>query len=178
MKKTFTSIIAIILCAIITVTGISSETAYAADNTVACKIGFNGKTVKLSDDIEEGIEKASLKTLTKKWGKPNTKYGNESCMTYVWSNGRTQINYTDYADTKIRDNFSIDISDENGSVCGIKVGMKKSKAVKILKKLGAEKTEFHDGMIANLASDSITIECSFEKGKVSSISCIAYVGKE
>lgn len=71
-------------------------------------------------------------------------------------------------------NIHINTTDKNSTLCGMKVGMKKSKAKKIMKKLGAEAYEL--GMSVTLLAGT-TISCSFKNGKVSSLYCIAYVGE-
>ena len=172
MKKTFTSMIAVILCAIITITGISSETAYAAGSNML-KLTFNKKSVTLTvNEEKEGVESVKLSTLKNKWGKPESS-GDENLTTYTWEKGKTSISYTDYYETPQFSNFSVSIYDKNGSLCGIKVGMKKSKALKILKKLGTTKT-LENGASVELASRRIGIGCTFKKGKVTHISCLAY----
>ena len=171
MKKTFTSILAMILCAIIAITGISSETAYAADSNTL-KLTFNKKSITLSIDNEKGVESVKLSTLKNKWGKPESS-GDNYLTTYTWKKGKTSINYTDYYETPQFSNFSVSIYDKNGSLCGIKVGMKKSKAVKIMKKIGAKEIN-DDSISVELASRRIGISCGFEKGKVTQILCTAY----
>lgn len=50
MKKKMTTLIAMLLCAILTIAGICTDTAYAADNTVPLTIKFKGKTITFSDN--------------------------------------------------------------------------------------------------------------------------------
>ncbi len=77
MKKTFTCMIAIMLCAILTITGICTDTAYAAEKT-KLKLTFKKKSVTLTvndektgdESLMNGIESVEINTLKKKWGKP------------------------------------------------------------------------------------------------------------
>lgn len=174
MKKTITSILAIMLCAIIAITGISTETAYAANSTTALKVTFKNKSVTLTDDIEEGIEKVNVKTLTKKWGKPKTEKS-EGSTTYTWKKGKSSIRY--FNDKTIYSNIWISINDKNVTLMGLKVGMKRDKAAKILKSLGAE-DKYEETMTAASTDSRTMITCMFENGKVSCIDCTAYIGKE
>jgi len=171
MKKTFKTIIIMILCTIITVTGISAETAYAADNTLI-KVTFNKKSVKLKIDGEKGIKRVKLNTLKDKWGTPEV-YKDEYMERYSWKKGKTEIYYADDLTDPERSLISINADDKNAAICGIKVGMKKAKAVKIMKKLGAENPE-SNYIGAEFASRRVIIFCDFKKGKVSRISCTAY----
>lgn len=47
MKKKLTTILAMLLCAIITITGVCTETAYAAEDTTV-KVTFKKKSVTYS----------------------------------------------------------------------------------------------------------------------------------
>lgn len=68
-NRKLTTIIAMILCAIITVTSFGTDTAYAASKT-PLKVTFNKKTVTLAKDASTMTTSVTVKTLTKKWGKP------------------------------------------------------------------------------------------------------------
>ena len=63
MKKKLTTILAMLLCAIITITGVCTETAYAAEDTTI-KLTFKKKSVTYSVK-ENGIERVNLKSLKK-----------------------------------------------------------------------------------------------------------------
>ena len=172
MKKKMTAIIAMLLCAILTITGICTDTAYAADNTVPLTIKFKGKTITFSDDATEAVEEIQLKTLKKKWGKPKVEK-DDNFASYTWEKGKTVVyysndNYFGPTNTYVR----IETTDKNATVCGMKVGMKKSKAKKIMKKLGADinKSDAH----VYLPEDT-HISCEFKNGKVSSLYCSIYI---
>lgn len=171
MKRKVTTILAMLLCAILTVTSICTDTAYAADNTVPLKIGFKGKTITFSDDATERIKEVNLKTMKKKWGKPKVEK-HDDYTTYTWKKGKTTIYYME--DSFQFTNIHMDTTDKNATLCGMKVGMKQNKAKKIMKKLGAE--SYKSGMSATLPSGTM-ISCSFKNGKVSSLYCTAYVGE-
>lgn len=178
MKRKVTTILAIILCAIITVTGIYADTAYAADKT-PLKVTFKGKTVTLTEDVDVKPAAPNVKTLKNKWGKPKKEIQHdnsedetmETSIRYTWTKGKTTIMYhiQKYREpmwTSARTYIRIDSSDKNLKVNGIKIGMKKSKAEKILKNL---QTIDENGSPWFLDSD-IRVTCSYDnKGKVNFI---------
>lgn len=174
MKKKMTTLIAMLLCAILTITGICTDTAYAADNTVPLTIKFKGKTITFSDDATEAVEEIQLKTLKKKWGKPKVEKDDNS-TSYTWKKGKTVVYYSNdnyFGSTSTQ--LTINIYDKNATVCGMKVGMKKKKAEKILKKLGAELYE--SGAHVSLPKDT-QISCDFKNGKVSRLYCSIYINE-
>lgn len=178
MKRKVTTILAIILCAIITVTGIYADTAYAADKT-PLKVTFKGKTVTLTEDVDVKPAAPKVKTLKNKWGNPKKEVYRDNidgktievARSYTWTKGETTIAYNiqKYREpmwTSARTYIRIDSSDKNLKVNGIKIGMKKSKAEKILKNL---QTIDENGSPWFLDSD-IRVTCSYDnKGKVNFI---------
>ena len=174
MKKTFKSILAMILCAMIAITGIGTETAYAANSKTPIKVTFNKKTVTLSKDINDSVKPLNLKTLNKKWGKPK-KTEQETRTEYTWKKGKTTINYYVSKTPKAertgceRTYIRIDSYDANGGAFGIKVGMKRSKAEKILKNLDLEIRDTDAG--GYLSSDMGIFSCTFKNGKVTGVTC-------
>lgn len=180
MKRKVTAILAMFLCAILTVTGICTDTAYAAENT-QIKVTYKKKSVTFTVDADRnGVKEVKLKTLKNKWGKPATTK-NEYTETYVWEKGKSRIGYTIDLHQPQFSNFSISTQDKNLSVCGIKVGMKKSKVKKILKTLGDVNEQKASGGLANCLSvelvdqQRVYINCGFENGKVSDISCSLFL---
>mgnify|MGYP001142773486 CR=1 FL=1 len=92
MKKKLTTLIAMFLCAIMTLTAISPSTAYAASKTPV-KATFKGKTVTLAKDINKKST-VKVKTLSKKWGEPKKDVYEDSDFpgeTYTWEKGNTWI---------------------------------------------------------------------------------------
>lgn len=176
MKKAFTSILAIILCAMIAVTGISVETAYAANKAVPFKVTFNKKSVTLSKDTEKGIEKVNVKTLTKKWGEPDQHI--DGYTVYVWKKGKSEIIYGEENPDMpfLKPYIEFHIDDKNCSLLGMKVGMKKNKAAKILKKINGE-LNITDNSLGITISSHTRISCGIKKGKITSIFCTAYLVK-
>lgn len=174
MKKTLATIITMILCAVIAITGISAETAYAAGNT-SLKVTFNKKSVKLSINEEnKGIEKPDINALTNAWGNPSVSE-NEWTSDYIWKKGKTEIIYTDIPSEPMYSNISMDIKDKNAEICGLKVGMKKAKAVKILKKFGKEINIDNNVItIQIIEKGRIQINCTLKKGKISQITGFIY----
>ena len=51
MKKKMTTIITMLLCAILTITSICTSTAYAVKKEVPVKVTFNKKTVTVTNKI-------------------------------------------------------------------------------------------------------------------------------
>lgn len=144
--RKLTTIIAMILCAIITVTSFGTDTAYAASKT-PLKVTFNKKTVTLAKDASTMTTSVTVKTLTKKWGKPKKEVyegsplydGLDGYTTYIWNKGKTTITYVSPVDETfcgLRKHIDIHSSDKNIKIFGIKVGMERKKAEKIEKKLG------------------------------------------
>lgn len=148
-NKTGKSLIALLLCAAIAVSGLCTQTAYAAGKKMPLSVGFKGKTINLIKDINgEERNQTTIASLKKKWGKPKVKKSdNGYYVTYTWKKGKTKIevgdvqveagkkNYSGYAGS-----ISISIEDKNGSLWGVKVGMSKADAMKKIKKaLGTKK---------------------------------------
>ena len=167
-NRKLTTIIAMILCAIITVTSFGTDTAYAASKT-PLKVTFNKKTVTLAKDASTRTTSVTIKTLTKKWGKPKKEIeegdplcgGRDGYTAYVWEKGKTRIKYiipVDETFGSLRKRIEIYSFDKNFKLLDIKVGMKQKKAEKIEKKLG------------NSAP-----YCEYKNGKVSYISCTVNV---
>lgn len=174
MKKKLTTILAMLLCAIITITGVYTETAYAAEDTTI-KLTFKKKSVTYSVK-ENGIERVNLKSLKKKWGKPSDTYEYYGIYGYTWSKGKTNFTYEDNTTTPERSLFVINIGDKNGSISGIKVGMKKSKVKKILKKISnkVESSDEYGTINASIVDERVSISCQIKNGKVTHIYCEAY----
>lgn len=184
MKKKLTAILAMILCAVITVAAIGTNTAYAASKT-PLKVTFKGKTVTLTKDITKAAT-TKVNTLTKKWGKPKKEIteANElwdGCATYSWKKGETDI----YCILPFGEGFGsnqksihINTRDKNVKVFGIKVGMKQAIAKKILENLGGETTdkgEYGSTVVDLSEAGGIWLSCSYSNGKVDFISCVVFL---
>lgn len=172
--KKLTTMIAMILCAIITVTSFGTDTAYAASKTPV-KAAFKGKTVTLAKDIN-AKSTTKVKTLKKKWGKPkkdvydaNDFLGENKTTTYTWEKSETKIEYN-LPEREFGSNtkcIRISSYDKNFKILGIKVGMKQEKAQKILEDLGGETDEY--GSQTKIDTTGIYLSCNYTDGKVSSI---------
>lgn len=147
IKRMLKVTLAVALCTIIAVYGASpgAETTCAAETKPALSVNYCGKTVKLIKDIYGKEVRVKVEAMEKKWGKPNKKekaYANDYEFWYTWKKGKTSIvvdNFTG-GDPGNAGGIHIDIKDKNASICGIKVGMKKQKALKKLEKtIGKEK---------------------------------------
>lgn len=175
MKKLTKSIIASILCAVIAITAIATvntTTAYAESDKTPLKVTIKGKTVTLVKDINTMQGYPKVKTLKKKWGKPDTSGQNPEMPYYLWTKGKTRIDFSifPYIDnpTARHPYIQITSSDKKFKVNGIKlIGMKQKKAKKILKNLSMEINNFDTSDEARFEVGDIT--CHYEKGKVSQV---------
>ncbi len=136
--KKITSLIALILCAVLAISGLCVETVYAANEKMSLKVGFKGKTINLIKDISDGDRyEMSIASVQKKWGKPKTKKSGYSTY-YTWKKGKTTIEVSDFDATKDGKSYvgsiTISIKDKNGSLWGVKVGMKAETALEKIKK--------------------------------------------
>lgn len=150
LKRILKAMFAVALCAAIAVSGIATRaaTSYAAEKKQPLSVNYCGTTVKLVKDLygSFGTENSvKLTTVERKWGKPNKKeqpYANNDELWYTWKKGKTKIsinNYTGYG-LGYAGGIQIQIKDKNASIYGVKVGMKKEKALKKLEKaVGKEK---------------------------------------
>ena len=177
MKTILKSIIAAILCAAVVIAGIStgSGTAFAASKKVPLKVVFDKTAVSLIKDLNTSTGRGDtpkLRKLEEKWGKPSKKKDGYGMTTYTWKKGRTSIEVTDYDVEKGGvGSISINISDKNGSLCGVKVGMKKANAIKKLEKsLGKQAVQEDEEHISALAGPYMPVSIELTDGKVASIS--------
>ena len=147
MKITLKSIIALIVCIATVITSISAGTgtAYAAEKKIPLKVGFNGEEVTLVNDLNEGgREDTKVKKLEEKWGKPykTENLGDDGKICYTWKKGKTSIEIINNGIAEPRvyvGHIYINIKDKNGSLLGVKVGMKTATALKKLKKIAGNK---------------------------------------
>lgn len=180
MKKKITPIIAMLLCAILTITVISTDTAYAAEKKIPVKVAFEKKTAKFNINTKKrGIDRVKLSTLKEKWGEPDTSE-EEFMIHYSWKKGESEIRYVDVYEAPRSSLIYITAYDKNISVNGIKVGMTKSKVKKLLKKLGKVEQDNNGSFdtlsirMLNGACTCIYIDCYFENNKVSGINAGLY----
>lgn len=199
MKTILKSMTAAVLCAVIMIAGISTESgrAFAAGKKEPFKVGFKNTVVSLIKDVNhEGArgDTPTIKKLEEKWGKPSKKKQN-STKVYTWEKGETTISVTDYDAVKGHvGSIHINIGDKNGSLCGVKVGMKTADALKKMEKAFGKKRvvlckegqyavpDDNDGYVAEgeptgdkefisvYAGPYMPIGISLKNGKVSSIS--------
>ena len=156
MKKITKSILTSILCAVMILTGITASntsTVYAASKKTPFTLTFNRKTVTLSDDLndslENGIDNVKFKTLKSKWGKASISQIYTDYGSYTWLKGKSYVTYhRDFRSSSSVDHIIYEAFDKNVSICGIKVGMKKSTVLKKLKKLvDTENIDVHEEYI-------------------------------
>lgn len=172
MKTTLKSIIALIICIATIITSISAGTgtACAAGKKIPLKAGFKGTEIILVKDLNIGSrEDTKIKKLEKKWGKPSkTKRLNENETSYIWKKGKTSIEITN--DSTCKDyvgGIHISIKDKNGSLYGIKVGMKKNMAAKKIKKTLGIKAKDDDESLWVDTGCYAPISFEIKNGKVS-----------
>jgi len=143
MKTTMKRIIAIVLCAVIAIASTGTNTAYAATSKPPLKIKFNGKSINMVRVLENGDEEsASINEVLNKFGNPDKKQTSKDdgrYTFYTWKKGKSSITFSHYVDTEydtdILCHFNVNLKGKNDALCGIKVGMKKAKAIKKLKKM-------------------------------------------
>lgn len=176
MKTLLKSMLAAVLCAAVIIAGISTGagTACAASKKVPLKVVFNNSAVNLITDLNTSTGRGDtpkLKKLEEKWGSPSKKKDDSGMTTYTWKKGKTAIEITDYdAEKGGIGSISINIEDKNGSLCGVKTGMKKADAVKKLQKSLGKKAVSEDGeYIMALAGPYMPVQIELSDGKVISI---------
>lgn len=138
------------LCAIAgLVLGTQTEVSAKNQKSPTLTLTFNGGTITLDfvratvDDKKDSKEPKTLAEVEEKFGK-RSKMEEEKIespedetlywYTYTWKKGKTKISISDNPQIPRLKYATIDIKDKNGAINGIKVGMPKAKAVKILKK--------------------------------------------
>ncbi len=143
MKKELKSLIAFMLCAAAIITSVSAGTGTvsAAGKKIPLKAEFNGTEIVLVKNLNgDSREDTKIKTLEKKWGKPKKVKEDGSLTFYTWKKGKTSIEIGNNTPSGNHVGYiKIDIKDKNGSMFGVKVGMKKSEALKKLKKVAGSK---------------------------------------
>jgi len=156
----------------------------AAAATKGVKVTYNGKSITFySRYDEESSEPKSLKEVEKKWGKKTrlAKEGEEYAdMAYVWKKGKSKISimqdFTYEGDQIVYADrlgyVCAEVRDKNVTVAGVKVGMKKSTAVKKLQKLYGKKNVTADkgkkGTIT-VSADAGIMEIRYKNNKISYI---------
>lgn len=186
MKKyrTIKSLCVLIAC-ILFVGILSSITIQAKAKRGKLKVKYNGKTIvmittKTNKKNSEIIGMTTYKEIKKAWKNPTKtkkKYGQK--MKY-YKKGKTSIGF--YTDAKWYDSnnqidksltlagFDIDIKDKNASLCGVKVGMSKKKALSVLRKQFDKKAiESTDDAITLWFGGFMPTSFSLENGKVVSM---------
>lgn len=182
MKKLSKSILAGILCTVIAITAIMSvntETVYAAKKT-PFTLTFNGKTVKLSNDINDslknGVKKVNVKTLKKKWGKVQKFEGETGADIYSWTKGESNITYGTYGKKGSYEWLIFSFNSKNNGICGIKIGMKEATVRKKLNKIldkeniaYQEKGYYNINYLTNGEDGLLHFDLDFTNGKLTRI---------
>lgn len=173
MKTLLKSMLAAVLCAAVISTG--AGTACAASKKAPLKVVFDKKAVNLIKDLNTSTGRGDtpkLKKLEESWGRPSKNKDESGITTYTWKKGKTSIEITDYDVEKGGiGSITISIEDKNGSLCGVKTGMKKADAIKKLQKsLGKKAVSEDGGYIMALAGPYMPVQIGLSDGKVVSIS--------
>ena len=139
-----------------------TRTDVYAKSTESIKIVFDGKK---AITLNSKSEPETLSQVEKKWGKKtrlaegDEEYAGEA---YVWEKGKTFISIREYKESEGSGlgYVMLEVGDKNASVAGVKVGMKRSKAVKKLQKIYGKKKValLKDGQYAVPDGDSFTID--------------------
>jgi len=145
---------------------------------------FNGGTITLDfaradpftvDDKKDSKEPKTLAEVEEKFGKRTKMTKDELILsedetlysyTYIWKKGKTKISISDNPQINRLKYAFVNIKDKNGAVNGIKVGMSKTKAVKILKKQYGSKNV---NVSKNSISAALQLNFTIKNGKVSKI---------
>ena len=133
-----------------------------AKSTESIRISFDGKKAVT---LNAGSEPETLSQVEEKWGKKtrlaagDEEYAGEA---YVWEKGKTFISIREYKESEGSGlgYVMLEAGDKNASVAGVKVGMKRSRAVKKLQKIYGKKKValLKDGQYAIPDGDSFIIE--------------------
>lgn len=133
-----------------------------AESAGGIKIAFNGKKAVV---LNSGAEPETLSQVEKKWGKKTRlaeEYEEYAGDAYVWEKGKTFISIREYSASEGGGlgYVMLEIGDKNASVAGVKVGMKRSSALKKLQdSFGKKKVaQLKDGQYAVPDGGSFTIE--------------------
>lgn len=133
-----------------------------AESAGGIKIAFNGKKAVV---LNSGAEPETLSQVEKKWGKKTRLaegYEEYAGDAYVWEKGKTFISIREYSASGGGGlgYVMLEIGDKNASVAGVKVGMKRSSALKKLQgSFGKKKVaQLKDGQYAVPDGGSFTIE--------------------
>ena len=163
MIKRSESILILILCAVLAITGITFfgfDTAYAAEKT-PFTITFKGKSVKLDKDfnnsIENGIKKISYKSLKKKWGKASEATDYEGSP-FFWIKDTSSVIYYEGETKNSGSALQFELYSKNSGICGIKIGAKKAAVLKKLKKIVDQKYIYRED------TDYVMVGCEDKKG--------------
>lgn len=118
-----------------------TQTDVYAKSTDGIAIVFDGKK---SITLNSGSEPKTLSQVEKKWGKKTRLaegYEEYAAEAYVWEKGKTFISIREYKESEGSGlgYVMLQVEDQNASVAGVKVGMKRSRAVKKLQGLYGKK---------------------------------------
>lgn len=140
--KKLKAAVALVLCVCFVLSGISAETAFAANKKFPLKVTFNGVEASMDKDLYDmNADKGTISSLKKSWGKPKTSKDGDA-TSYSWEKGKSYVWLYDRQPEYPGGEgpLMIDIKDKNGAVWGVTVGTKKDAALKKLKKVfGAKK---------------------------------------
>lgn len=157
------------------------RTSVCAKTADGIKIVFDGKK---SITLNSGSEPKTLKEVEKKWGEKTRLAADDeeyAGYAYVWEKGKSKITIRQPSkepELNVEDYLgytSIEISDKNASVAGVKVGMKSATALKKLRKAYGKKnvTQLKDGKtyteISLKTRDYMPVSYIIKNGKISGI---------
>ena len=133
----------------------------SAKSAGGIKIVFNGKKAVT---LNSSSEPETLSQIEKKWGEKTRLaegYEDYAGEAYVWEKGKTFISIREYKESEGGGLgfVMLEVGDKNASVAGVKVGMKRSRAVKKLQGIYGKKKValLKGGQYAVPDGDSFTI---------------------
>jgi hypothetical protein len=132
MFKKCRKLIIFVLCFVLVFGNVIAVPAQAKGTKGKITVTYKGKTVTVLDSKTKKKGCVSPSKLNKVFGKSGDYTDSNTKIIYrAWNKGKSRIEVTESYGWY---GLGIFIKDKNISLCGVKVGMSKSKAVKILKK--------------------------------------------
>jgi hypothetical protein len=162
MFKKCRKLVIFVLCLVLVFGNVIAVPAQAKGTKGKITVTYKGKTVTLMDSkTKNGCTSPSK--LKKSWGTPT-----KGTYSQTWKKGKSSVEVGDNGGWYY---LIISIKDKNMTLCGVKVGTSKSKAVKTLKKtFGSDAVTATDKKIYVQYDSYEPITYKLKSGKVTSAS--------
>jgi hypothetical protein len=168
------------LCLMLVLSCIITVPVYAKGKKGKLTVTYKGKEVTLLtvNDVNNEESKYSSKgcispeKLKKSWGDyKKQKESGTSIEKYTYKKGKSTVSIWDTSGDDSWHSLTVKIKDKNMALCGVKVGMSKQKAIKILKKRFGSKaiTATNDSISVNFGP-FLPISYTLKSGKITSMS--------